>query len=69
MVPAEAGRVVPYGGDPWKLEPPDLPALAEAAEAVVRGGAACRTAARSRAEAIFGLDAMVDKYVEVLVGG
>jgi glycosyltransferase involved in cell wall biosynthesis len=69
MVPAEAGRVVPYGGDPWKLEPPDLPALAEAAEAVVRDGAACRTAARSRAEAIFGLDAMVDKYVEVLVGG
>ncbi len=68
LVPDSAGRVVPYGGDPWKLESPDLPALAEAAEAVLLGGAAYRKAARARAEAAFGLDVMVDAYIEELLG-
>ena len=31
LVIGDAGRLVPYGGDPWKLDPPDIPALAESA--------------------------------------
>jgi glycosyltransferase involved in cell wall biosynthesis len=68
LVPEAAGRVVPYGGDPWKLEPPDVPALAEAAEELLRGGERFRRAARSRAEAAFGLNEMVNQYVDVLLG-
>jgi glycosyltransferase involved in cell wall biosynthesis len=67
LAPDNAGQVAPYGGDPWKLEPPDLPALAEAAETVLQGGESYRTAARSHAELTFGLDRMVDAYVEELL--
>ena len=31
LVTPEAGKVVPYGGSPWKLETPDIPGLASAA--------------------------------------
>jgi glycosyltransferase involved in cell wall biosynthesis len=31
LVAGDSGRLAPYGGNPWKLDPPDLPALAEAA--------------------------------------
>ena len=31
IVHGDAGRLVPYGGNPWKLEKPDIPALANAA--------------------------------------
>ena len=36
LVPETCGRIVPYGGDPWKLETPDLPGLAAAAAEVLR---------------------------------
>jgi glycosyltransferase involved in cell wall biosynthesis len=68
LVTAEAGRVVPYGGDPWKLDPPDIPALARAAVEVVHAQAEFRTGARQRAEQALGLDQMVDRYVQVLLG-
>lgn len=68
LVPETAGRVVPYGGDPWKLEPPDLLTLADAAAELLRGGERYRRAARSRAEAAFGLNEMVDQYVDALLG-
>jgi glycosyltransferase involved in cell wall biosynthesis len=68
LVPPQAGRVVPYGGDPWRLDPPDLSGLVEAAAEVLEGGEAFRSAARSRAEAAFGLDAMVDGYLEAILG-
>ncbi|MCF6277162.1 MAG: glycosyltransferase family 4 protein, partial [Anaerolineales bacterium] len=29
LVPARAGKVVPYGGSPWELDVPDIPALTE----------------------------------------
>ena len=35
---------------------------------IIRGGASFRTAARARAEALFGLDKMVDAYIGVLTG-
>jgi hypothetical protein len=29
IVDGDAGCLVPYGGNPWKLEKPDIPALAK----------------------------------------
>ncbi len=68
LVTGNAGRVVPYGGDPWQLEPPDVPALAEAAVEILTNQASFRTAARSRAEEVFGLDLMLDRYLQALKG-
>jgi glycosyltransferase involved in cell wall biosynthesis len=68
LVRGGAGFLVPYGGDPWKLEPPDLPALVLASAEILRYNERFRTAARQRAEQAFGLDKMVDRYLEVLLG-
>jgi glycosyltransferase involved in cell wall biosynthesis len=66
IVDRESGAVVPYGGDAWKLQPPDLAALTIAAGAVLDGGVIFRRGARRRAEAAFGLDRMIDDYLAVL---
>jgi hypothetical protein len=62
----DAGKVVPYGGDPWRLDPPALDVLAAAAIDVLIDQDRFRPAARSRAEAEFGLEKMVDGYLESL---
>ncbi len=64
LVPDGAGRVVPYGGDPWKLDPPDIPALAQAATEILSDLPRFRAGARAHAEASLGLDEMVDRYLE-----
>jgi len=68
LVTGNAGRLVPYGGNPWRLEPPDLPSLAAAAAEILSCLPRFRTAARARAEQAFSLDKMVDAYLEVLLG-
>jgi len=68
LVSAGAGRVVPYGGDPWKLDPPDIPGLAEAAKEILSNQPTYRAGARAQAEQIFGLDRMVNEYIEALSG-
>jgi len=60
------GAVVPYGGDAWRLEPPDAEGLRRAARRVLDGGERYRRAARRKAEAAFGLDRMVDEYLAAL---
>jgi glycosyltransferase involved in cell wall biosynthesis len=65
----DSGLVVPYGGDPWKLESPDVPALAQAALAVLADQPRFRSGARLRAEAAFGLAHMVERYLDVLLKG
>ena len=67
LVGEEAGRIVPYGGDPWKLDPPDIDGLAEAAEEILEDQPRFRKAARARAESVLGVDRMVDEYLKVLV--
>ncbi len=67
LVTGDAGGVVPYGGDPWQLDPPDVDALAEAAVEVLLNQDRFRPAARARAEAAFGLDKMVEGYLDVLL--
>jgi glycosyltransferase involved in cell wall biosynthesis len=61
-----AGLLVPYGGDPWKLDPPDMPSLADAAVHVITQQQRFRDAARARAEAVFALDVMVESYLDAL---
>jgi glycosyltransferase involved in cell wall biosynthesis len=66
LVTQDAGKVVAYGGDPWKLEPADIPALAEAAWEVLGQQERFRHAARQRAESLFGLQRMTDGYLRAL---
>ncbi|MCW5876898.1 MAG: glycosyltransferase family 4 protein [Anaerolineales bacterium] len=68
MVPDSAGRVVAYGGDPWRLDPPDTGGLTRAAQEILAAQKSLRSGARRQAEAAFGLDAMVDAYIEALSG-
>jgi len=67
LVGENAGRLVPYGGDPWKLETPDVPALVKAAEKVLREQERFRKVARARAEELLSVDKMVDEYLKVLL--
>ena len=68
IVQVDAGRLVPYGANHWKLQQPDIPALADAALEVLQEQARFRKSARERAESVFGLDKMVDEYLKVLLG-
>lgn len=68
LVGGEAGRLAPYGADQWKLEQPDIPALVRAAEEVLDDNERFRKQARAQAENRLGLDQMVEKYLEVLLG-
>ena len=67
LVTGDAGRIVPYGSDPWKLETPDIPSLAAAAAEMLEDQPRFRRAARARAEAAFGADRMVEAYLKVLL--
>lgn len=67
LIQEGAGSVVPWGSNYWRLEPPDLPALVEAAILILQNNGKYRQAARQRAEQVFSLEAMVDAYLEVLL--
>ena len=62
-----AGVIVPYGGDPWELETPDMPPLLSAAMDILQHQDDFRAAARSHAESSFDLDQMVESYLQALV--
>lgn len=68
LVVGDAGRTVPWGSNYWKLEPPDMDALTAAAQQILQEQERFRQGARLRAEAAFGLDAMVERYLDVLLG-
>jgi glycosyltransferase involved in cell wall biosynthesis len=67
LVPGGAGRVVPYGGNPWNIDPPDVKSLADAAVEILHNQPRFRTSAREQAETHLGLDKMVDDYLKVLL--
>ena len=69
IVTPGAGCVVPYGGDPWRLDPPDMDALARGALEILQAGPARRRAARARAEAAFDLNTMIEGYLNFMGGG
>jgi glycosyltransferase involved in cell wall biosynthesis len=63
----DAGIVLPYGaGNPWSLTPPDCTLLDEAIKDIICNYDNYSSAARRRAERIFSLDTMYDKYCKVL---
>ena len=66
IVTADAGRLAAYGGDAWRLEPPDLAGLCRAATDVLDDLPRFRAGARARAEQAFGLERMVDGYLTAL---
>ena len=66
IVQREAGRLVPYGADEWKLEKPNIQAIASVAEEVLQNNEQFRISARKQAESKLGLDAMVEEYLKVL---
>lgn len=68
LVQGEAGRLVPYGGNPWRLERPDIPALADAATEVLQHQSRFRKSARKRAETALDVNIMVNEYIDVLLG-
>jgi glycosyltransferase involved in cell wall biosynthesis len=67
LVLGESGRLVPYGSNLWKMEIPDIPALAEASAEILRDQDRFRKAARVQAEKALGLDKMVDEYLKFLL--
>jgi glycosyltransferase involved in cell wall biosynthesis len=67
LVQGDAGRLVPYGANPWKLEQPNIPVLAEAAVDVLDDQQHFRAAARERAESAFDIQHMLDEYLKVLL--
>jgi glycosyltransferase involved in cell wall biosynthesis len=67
IVQEDAGRLVAYGADHWKLKPPDIPSLARAAEEVLEDQPRFRKSARERAEEAFDVEQMVDEYLKVLL--
>jgi glycosyltransferase involved in cell wall biosynthesis len=66
MIKDGAGGLVSYGGDPWKLDPPDTASLADSMLNLLLNQNHHRRAARMRAEAAFGLELMVESYLEML---
>lgn len=66
LVGTEGGRISPYGSDPWKLGAPDVKGLALAAWDVLGSLDYYQRAARSRAEKMFDVDTMVERYIELL---
>jgi glycosyltransferase involved in cell wall biosynthesis len=67
LVTDDAGCIVPYGANPWKLETPDVNALTASTGEVLEKQNQFRAAARRRAESALGLDAMVESYIKVLL--
>lgn len=67
LIVGDSGRLVPYGGDPWKLETPDIDGLAEAAAEVLKDRPHFSQQARAHAESALGLDKMMDGYLEALL--
>ena len=55
IVQGDAGRLAPYGANQWKLEKPNVQALANVAEGVLENNEHFRTTARKQAETVLGL--------------
>ncbi len=67
LVVGDAGRLAPYGGDPWKLDKPDISGLADAAAEILLNRPRFQAAARAQAEKSLGLNRMTDRYLEFLL--
>ena len=68
LIGSDGGVTVPYGGDPWQLEDPDIQALASGALEIMSNIGTYRKSSRKRAENAFNLDTMVENYLDLLLG-
>lgn len=68
LVVGDAGKVVPYGGNPWNMDKPDVPALVRATREILTDRARFSTAARLHAERALGVDGMAEGYLRALSG-
>ncbi len=68
LLGGEGGIAVPYGGDPWRLDSPDIPALTRSVLEILNNLGHYQETARKRAESAFNLDRMVGHYLESLLG-
>lgn len=66
LVTPEAGCVVPYGANPWALEPPDVSRLVTGAQAILENREVFSRGAREQAVRAFGLDLMTERYLEAM---
>ncbi len=66
LVQKNAGKIVPFDGDPWKKSTPDISVLAEAAVEIFENQEKFRAGARAWAEEALVLDAMLDNYLAAL---
>jgi glycosyltransferase involved in cell wall biosynthesis len=66
LVDPQSGRLVDYGGDAWKLDPPDFQGLVRAAGQLLDDQDPFRRGARTRAEAGLGLKTMTSAYLNAL---
>jgi glycosyltransferase involved in cell wall biosynthesis len=66
LIQNDSGVVVPYGGDPWKIDKPDVQSLAEGGVVILMNIPKYQRGARSRAINSFGLDKMMDGYLQAL---
>ena len=67
LVLGDSGLIVPYGGNPWNIDPPDVAGLAGAAMEILKDQPRFRKSAREQAESNLGLDKMADAYLKVLL--
>lgn len=68
LVQDGAGEIVPYGSNHWQLEDPVIQPLADACIKILEYNPSYRQSARERAENIFGIDQMVEAYLDELIG-
>jgi glycosyltransferase involved in cell wall biosynthesis len=66
LVPPEAGEIVPYGGDPWKLDFPDISNLINAANKILNNWQNYSYNARKIAEKRFSINEMAEKYICII---
>ncbi|MBA4376198.1 MAG: hypothetical protein C0401_08515 [Anaerolinea sp.] len=68
LVTDSTGSIAPYGGDPWKLECPNIHSLADSAQKVLSDHETFRKGARNRAVEAFDIKHITDQYLQVLMG-
>ena len=62
----DSGVIVPFGGNPWKLDKPDVQSLAEGGAVLLTNLTKYHDGARARATETFGLDKMMAGYLQAL---
>ncbi len=70
LVGEDGGALAPWGSRVWHLEAPLCrEELAESTRRLLGEGESARRRARARAERLFDLETMADRYLQVLLGG